>query len=366
MPLPASRRATEQEWREAFLATRGATFVQSPEWYAVSGPLVKGYTAVAHVLDLPGGPAVVPLWERPVPIEGGPGGTKTGIGASIRRVFAGTASGRVDIQANARGLYAAWLRKTALDAEERRQVAEWLAARSRLMAWRANPFQEIPAAEWAEFGPVEPETTYLIGLTKGPEAIWAGFAGGMRADVNRTKRGGVACRPARGLEDWSAYVDLYETTLARWGTKATNRYSREFLMSLGRLDPMSCQLWVAELDGRMVAGIIHFHHGGHVLAWHLANDLGVAKLSPTKLLIHESILDAQRRGHTVYDLNVSGGHEGPEKWKQFMGAEPMPAPFIRRETAEMRAERLAKLAARRLDAEAMAGARAASGGGGGA
>ena len=333
----ASRPATRAEWQAAFEATAGATFVQSPAWYEAAGPLMSsGYGVKTHILELPGGPVVVPLWERPA-------------GGWLRQ--------RWDVQANARGLYAGWLRKEPLEASERAAVAAWLAGRSRLMAWRANPFQGVRAEAWAEFGPVEPEDTYLIDLKQSPDALWSGYASGMRSDVNRTRTAGVTCRLADRPEDWSGYVDLYEETLARWGGQATNRYSGEFLVGLSGLD--GCRLWVAEHEGALVAGAIHFYHGPHVLGWHLANRLGVAKLSPTKLLIHEVILDAQRRGLSVYDLNVSGGHAGPERWKQLMGAKATPAPFIRREPPAMRGERLRKAAAKSADASQAASGAAA-------
>lgn len=359
MRLPSTREASAEEWRSAFAATPGATFVQSPEWAAAAAPVTKGYRAVAHVLDLPGGEAIVPVWEKPAPAPAG------GLLSRLRGALSppARAEGRLDVLGNARGLYAGWLRRTPLDAAERAAVRDWLVARSRVLAWRANPFQAVPEDEWAAWGPVEPDTTYLVDLRRTEEEIYLAYAGGQRTDVNKAKRAGITCRPAAGPADWEAYVALYEETLARWGSRATNRYPREFLLSLADLPADGCRLWVAELDGAVAAAALHFYHrppgsGGHVLGWHMANRLGIKGLSPTKLLIHEVVLDARRQGYEVYDLNVSGGHEGPERWKQLMGAAPRAAPLVRREPAEVRAERLAREAARD-----QAAAQAASGGG---
>jgi hypothetical protein len=310
----SSEAVGEPEWRTALAQTPGATFAQTPEWYAATAPLMRGFSVHVHRLDLPRGPAVLPLWESPA--------------RGLRR--------RIDVQGNSRGLYAGFLRAEPLDAAEARLVGDWLGPRVGDQHVRLNPFQPVPREAWPAFGRVQDESTYVLDVAGGEEAVWAGYASGQRRNVNATRRAGVTCRVASTERDWRAYVDLYAVTLARRGATSTSRYRPEFLQSLRALGPESCQLWLAELDGQLLAGAIHFYHDRHVLAWHAANRLDTGKVYATKLLIHEAAVDAGRRGFVVYDLNVTGGHGGPERWKQLLGARALPAPMLVRQRLSSR------------------------------
>jgi CelD/BcsL family acetyltransferase involved in cellulose biosynthesis len=330
-PLPPSKvaEATDAEWQAAFGRTAGTTFVQSPAWYEAARPLMKGYRLRVHLLDLPGGTAVLPLWERPLP---------------GRR--------RVDVEANARGLYAMWLRETPLSADETQAVAGWLRGRTRLLAFRATPFPFMAAGsaqpDWSSFGPVQAEDTYVLDVAGGEDALWAGYAGGMRKDINKTRKGNVVCRVGGSQADWEGYADMYAETLGRRGAGSTSRYSRAFLLSLGRLPAASCRLWLAELDGRMLAGTVNLEHGRHSLAWHIATREAPGKLSPAKLVLHEAAVDAHLRGLAVYDLNVTGGHKGAEQWKALLGARALPAPFVLREPLSRKVRRTVRRLRSRL------------------
>ncbi|HUR62088.1 MAG TPA: GNAT family N-acetyltransferase [Candidatus Thermoplasmatota archaeon] len=312
------------EWARLASQDPAATFFQQPAWYEASRALAKDRTLAVTRLSWPdGNDAMLPLWTRK----------------------AGVLGRRWDALGNAAGLYGGWVSARPLSAPQVAEVAAWLRARCRSLALRINPFQDVPPAAAQAIGPVEEEDTFLVDLAGGPQDIVDRYAKGQRENVNKARRHGITCRLARGPEDWQAYVAMYEETLRRWGPGATSRYKPDQLLAFQSLPTENCQLWIAETsEGEMAAAALHFSHGPHILGWHLANRTDLMRLFPTKLLIHEVILDAQRRGLRWYDLNVSGGHEGPQRWKQMMGAQPRPAPFIRIETAQQREARLAKRA----------------------
>jgi lipid II:glycine glycyltransferase (peptidoglycan interpeptide bridge formation enzyme) len=82
------------------------------------------------------------------------------------------------------------------------------------------------------------------------------------------------------------------------------------------------KLWLAEKDGRIVAGILCFEWAGrHLVTWHAAALAEYNPLRPNNALYWEILLDAERRGFAWYDFNPSGGYEGVVSFKDNFGGE---------------------------------------------
>jgi lipid II:glycine glycyltransferase (peptidoglycan interpeptide bridge formation enzyme) len=92
-------------------------------------------------------------------------------------------------------------------------------------------------------------------------------------------------------------------------------------------------MWLAERDGKAVAGAIMCHDPNHVCYWHGAADAEAFKLQPVNLLIATVIQDACGRGAKWFDFLPSGGIGGVAQFKKSFGAEARACPLIRVNTA---------------------------------
>jgi CelD/BcsL family acetyltransferase involved in cellulose biosynthesis len=304
----AVEEATPAQWGRALEHCPWATFFQTPDWYEATASLVPQHRRRLWRIGEGDGATVFPFLERRT-------------GTLLRR--------RTDRRGNAAGVYGGWVGPQALDPETATALLAEFARGATSLRIRLNPFhpaipQTVPAgAAWME------ETTNVIPLDQGVDGVLAGYASGQRRNIRAAQRAGVLCRTARPA-DLPRYLDLYHRTLARWGDQASMRYPDDVLLRLASLPQAQATLWLAERGEVLGAGILAFYHRKHVVLWHSANDVAESEHFPLKLLLHEILVDAVQRGVTVFDLNPSGGHEGPSTWKRLLGAKDLPAPVLER------------------------------------
>jgi len=168
-----------------------------------------------------------------------------------------------------------------------------------------------------------PYATHLLDLDAGWEAVQRRFSRGNRASINRGKRAGTTTRTAESLDDYRAYYSIYEASLQRWGDRATSRYPWR-LFEVGRelalRSPGAMRLWLAEAEGRVLAGAWVFTWNRHAVYWHGATDVASSALRPANVLHADIIRHACEAGMRWYDFNPSGGHEGVARFKSSFGA----------------------------------------------
>ena len=138
----------------------------------------------------------------------------------------------------------------------------------------------------------------------------------------RAERNGAVVRQATSLDDWSAYFDLYKRMSKRWA-RPMALYNRPLFSLLGALDDDDVELWVTELEGRLVGGGVFFRHGNHVVNWHGISDPTTCPGS-SNLLDWKMIDVLAARGIATYDLNGSGPNPGVVWHKESMGGVATP------------------------------------------
>jgi hypothetical protein len=171
------------------------------------------------------------------------------------------------------------------------------------------------------------ETTHILRLDRGIDAIVSEFSKGHQRSLKRGIGMGVRVRQARSVADYVAYYEAYENTLHRWGKNASSRYpSRLFTngYTLSVEYPQHVRLWLAELEGKVIAGAWVFYWNKHVAYWHGASYEDFFQYRPNHVLHTEIIRDASDRGFKYYDFNPSGGHEGVVRFKSQFGGEELP------------------------------------------
>lgn len=164
-------------------------------------------------------------------------------------------------------------------------------------------------------------TQYLELSDKSPDEQFRTWSKGHSSAAKRGLREGVTTRIATSEKDWDDYFDAYQTTLARWGDAATNRYSKKLFRLIQHLPNEVCQLWLSEKDDCLLCGCLCFYWNHHVVYWHGANTGLHPELKGVHVAQYHIIRDAITRGFRYYDFNPSGGHEGVVKFKKGFGAQ---------------------------------------------
>lgn len=294
-------KAGAEEWDAAWLGCETATYFQSREWAetwsAYSGGRTRPHPLRVEFTD--GASVVLPL--------------------SVRLKHRGFSRRCLLCPA---GTYGGWLSTHALTPAHARVLAHWLTHELGGLEWRLHPFDPL-LRDLAVPG-ATPDETHAVDLTPGFDAVVRG-----RSKANKAARAGVTVAAAGEEADWRAYFALYEDSLRRWGDAASSRYRWELFDEIRRRSSTHLRLWLARLDGAVVAGALCFYARRHAVYWHGAAAEAHFELRPVNLLMQEAIRDACARGFAWFDFNPSGGHEGVKKFKLSLGGEPLPAPVVR-------------------------------------
>lgn len=192
---------------------------------------------------------------------------------------------------------------------------------------RVNPF-------WDGFDPVrsrwrfQTDETEALRLDVGMDKLVRAWTKGHKSAASKARREGVTVRWASVREDWLAYFALYEASLARWGERASSRYRWELFDRMCERNSPNIKLWLAEHDGRTVAGALCLYAGRHAAYWHGAALESGFPLRPVQLLIHEILRHAVGSGCLWFDFGPSGGHEGVRAFKRGFGTIALPTPWV--------------------------------------
>ena len=218
------------------------------------------------------------------------------------------------------GGYGGAVAQRILTREEVRLVYERLPdSRTAYLHVMGNPFsgQELPPSYSRS-----PECTHVLNLAEGFEAVFRSFSQGHRHKARRALRAGVTINAAETEEEyWVYYHEVYADTLRRWGDATLIRFPYSLFEQIYRHRTDRIKLWLARMNGRIVAGNVVFYHQGIVSYWHGAMLRSASRSDPTTLLQTEIIRDACVRGDRWFDFGPSGGLKGVEEFKEGFRAE---------------------------------------------
>jgi predicted N-acyltransferase len=189
---------------------------------------------------------------------------------------------------------------------------------------------------------MSPDATHAIVLDAGFDAVekrWKKNNSAHLRNVRKARRAEIEVARTVETGDFGEYFDVYQSTLERWGGRASSAYRRDLFEAIReRLDD-DIALWVARDGRKIVAGALCFYARRHAVYWHGAALASHFDRRPVNLLMYEIARDACGRGMSWFDLNPSGGQEGVERFKRSLGAEPFPSPVVTTSTALARVAR---------------------------
>lgn len=143
--------------------------------------------------------------------------------------------------------------------------------------------------------------TLVLGLEGDDAALLAGFEKDTRWSVRQPEKRGVAVYQGTSDADLGAFYDLYALTGRRAGfITRTAAYYHTVWRTL--IDAGLATLWLAEHDGRPVAGAMTWHCGDReVYQYGATNDAG-RKLYAAYGLLWRCIAEAHARGARAFDF----------------------------------------------------------------
>lgn len=181
-----------------------------------------------------------------------------------------------------------------------------------------NPFYKYEVPEYYN---KESMFTQVLDLRKGFDDIWSGYSKGHKSSTKKAEKMGVEIDLAQGLDDYKAYYIVYEDSLRRWGNEASICYPFTLFHNIFKMNSPNIKLWIARVDGKIIAGALLFYCNKHIAYWHGASLEDYFDYCPNNLLQTKIIQTACDEGYWYYDFNPSGGHEGVVRFKKSFGTE---------------------------------------------
>jgi hypothetical protein len=164
-------------------------------------------------------------------------------------------------------------------------------------------------------------STHIVALSPDFDMLQKQFSRGQKSNLSQARRKQVVVRRAETGMDIDAYFSLYTETVKRWGAPAGAVYSKELFARLFAAKDPHIMFRLAEVEGRIAAGIIALAWGRTIIYWHGAALQEFFKHYPNNLLHAELMAWGCANGYLLYDMGPSAGLEGVAKFKESFGAQ---------------------------------------------
>jgi len=286
-------------WEEVVTRCEGATFYHSPLWSKLLAETYSHYKVLAKgFLFDDGSKAFLPL-----------------LGYKRGSFFKKTTR----LKSMGFGSYGGLVATGNWNEDKNEQVYNWLKSSGASIYIDGNPFYtyDLPTC----FSRKQ-RSTYALRLNTSIDDIWKRFSSGHRKSIKKADRMGVTVRKAVSYNDYRAYLAVYEDTLKRWGEKTIITFPHDMLLRLLQPRHDTVTLWLAILEGKVIAGVIMFYWNVICCGWHGCSLTDFSGYHPNNLLHWHMIQDALGRHYQLYDFGPSGEEQkGVADFKRHFGAE---------------------------------------------
>ncbi|HEX6290421.1 MAG TPA: peptidoglycan bridge formation glycyltransferase FemA/FemB family protein [Herpetosiphonaceae bacterium] len=147
--------------------------------------------------------------------------------------------------------------------------------------------------------PMQPRSSIHLDLTPAPDALFAAFSKGHRADVRRAERNGVTVRVGTTDADLDTFYTIMQATGER---QSFAIHARGYYQAALRLFGDAARLLIAEHDGAALAAFLVFGWGREATYMYSGSTESGLKQGANHLLQWHAIQWARERGCTIYDL----------------------------------------------------------------
>jgi hypothetical protein len=285
-------------WEKLVKASDEATFFHTPMWHEIVVQTYKEYSIATRQFTFDDGrEAVFPLIQ-----------TKEG----------GILKGKARLKSSVFGVYGGIVSDNKLLQDQQNQIYRHLTGIKGSLSVNSNPFSEYVLPD--HFTRKDGFTQVFL-LQHEEDSHYRRLSRGAKSNLNQAGKMGVTVRTARTEKEISTYYTIYQDTLRRWGDATLLKYPEELFLNIFKIAGDSAKIWLAEKDGKIIAGAVIFYWNNIVLYWHGVALQDYFSCYPNNMLHMEIIKDATAKGYRYYDFGPSGGQEGVVWFKKSFGAE---------------------------------------------
>lgn len=162
--------------------------------------------------------------------------------------------------------------------------------------------------------------THMLILEKGFNYIWEQYRHEQRNQIRKARKRGVKVYVKNDEEGFKDFYRIYEVTARRWG-KDKPPYPFKLFKNMSEMGESKIKLWLAEVSGNVIAGILNFYYGNQVFNWAAALMKEYGSYCPNNLLHNEAIFNACEEGYLYYNFGASGNLEGVRQFKEGFATE---------------------------------------------
>lgn len=232
------------------------------------------------------------------------------------------------------GTFGGWIAAVKMDLPHVSLLVDYITERHANLYWRLNPYDDNVFK--AGLTNTIIDATHALNLSGGFDVIYRSWTKGHASAERKARKAGVSVKNGITIVEWKDYYQVYQDSLLRWGDMASSSYKWEIFEEMFQRESPNIKLWLADYEGKVVAGALCFYAKKHVVYWHGAALKQYFNLRPVNLLICEIIKDACEKGYNWFDFNPSGGHAGVSDFKKSFGAMSLPSPVIVKQRIELK------------------------------
>lgn len=159
----------------------------------------------------------------------------------------------------------------------------------------------------------------VVRLDRSYEDVLAGFKPSARNKTRKAESEGVRVRRGTSEADFLTYHEILVECSERWGSAPG--FGRGFFSRLSEQSADLVQLWLADHEGRTIAGDLNFVLHGTIINWGNVSRNDALRLAPNNLLHATAMEEGVRAGCSLYNLGSSAGIEGVDAFKSSFGTE---------------------------------------------
>ncbi len=161
---------------------------------------------------------------------------------------------------------------------------------------------------------IQPPSTVILDITPGEEEILEAMKKKTRYNIRLSEKKGVTVRRGGG-EDLSRWYEIYEETALRDRIALHGEAYYRTLFNLagdGGTGRPDLRLYLAEIEGKVEAGIVVSHQGSRATYLYGASSNNHRNAMPAYALQWRAIREARQAGCTEYDLYGIPPEEDPD------------------------------------------------------
>ncbi len=217
--------------------------------------------------------------------------------------------------------YGGWITQEKLQPEHAISLLKYIRRKYKDLILVENPYD--PLLSDISIDNARNIGTSSIDLTQGIESVIKNSKYYHRKNLKTAEKSGVTIQVVEDFSKWLEYYNVYKESIERWKDRkifSGVKYDMRLFEILHQLDKSLRKLWIADLEGKVIAGILCFYWNRHVVAWNGAGLSSYFHCRPNNMLYQCAIEHACKNNYHWFDCNPSGGLEGVSNFKQGLGA----------------------------------------------